>query len=80
MSKSEHSKHYTVFGIERPFPWTILAWPLLWLIGWAADKIYKNLELNIVWDDYDEPAEWAQRHAQRVPDPLRVLPKVRADD
>ena len=50
---------------RKPFPLIILAWPLLWLIGWAADKIYKNLELNIVWDDYDEPP----------PEPLRVLPK-----
>ena len=50
---------------SKPFPWSILAWPLLWVIGWVADRLYKNLELDIVWDDYDEP----------VPDPLKVLPK-----
>ena len=55
---------------SKPFPWIILTWPLLWVIGWAADRIYKNLELDITWDDYDEP----------VPAPLTVLPRKRADD
>lgn len=52
---------------SKPWPLAILAWPFLWLTGWLADRLYRNLDLDISWDDYDEP----------VPEPLRVLPKKR---
>jgi len=36
---------------DKPWPVIALAWPLLWFIGWAADKIYENLTLDIDWED-----------------------------
>lgn len=31
---------YTWFGIEKPFPWMLLAWPFLWLYGTLRERIY----------------------------------------
>ena len=36
---------------SKPFPWMILAWPLLWVIGWLADKLYDNLLTDIEFDE-----------------------------
>lgn len=44
---------------SKPFPWSILAWPVMWVFGWIAEKVHERLfidfDLSEPWDDYDEP-------------------------
>lgn len=47
---------------SKPRPWSILAWPVWWVIGWFAEKFYRRLELSIDLED-DEPV-FSERELQ----------------